>query len=285
MPRPPAVALVALALVPAAQAEVPAASGFARSAQASLSGSLNPLGVQNTVELAWRRPLSSSASPLLANAHLSLGVSSRLTPAYGRAGAWVELAPLSILEVRAGAEPVGYFGTFHSLLPFAGYDEPFDDDTRKSRPGAEAGLAARLYLSPAVKARVGRLLVRSRADFERWSASAPGPFFYEPFRDTLLRSSGDALVASETLLLWSLWDDGRRKLLLGPVHDLTLVFDAPQNRRQDLGLLGIWGLGGTRFGLREPVVFVKVVRYLEEPNREGRVAAQVAVGFGLGKAR
>jgi hypothetical protein len=285
MLKAPAVALMAIALVPAAYAETLEAPDFTRKLQTSLGASMNPLGVQNAWELSWSRPLSGSSHPLLADAHVSLGLSSRLTPAYGRAGAWVEVAPLSILEVRVGAEPVGYFGTFHSLQPFDSYDDAFDEDARKARPGAEAGLAARVYVAPALKAKAGRLLFRSRAELEWWKASAPGPFFYEPFRDTLLRSSGDGLIATETLLLWSMWDDGQKKLLLGPVHDLTLVPDARQNRRQDVGLMGVWGLGPHKLGLQDPVVYVKLVRYIEEPNRDGQLGAQVAVGFALKKRR
>ena len=278
MLRPPAVALV---LVPAAQAETLPAAATARKLQASLGTSMNPLGLQNTFELSWRRPLSESSHPLLADAHLSYGLSSRLTPAYGRAGAWVELAPLSILELRAGVEPVGYFGSFHSLLAFDSYDDAFDEDTRKAREAGQAALAARVYVAPTLKARAGRLLFRSRAELEWWKADAPGPFFYEPFRDTLLRAEGDTLVASETVVLWTVWDQGPKRLLLGAVHDLTVVPDAPQNRRQDVGLMGVWGLGSRRLGLKDPVLFAKVVRYLEDPNREGQFGAQLAVGFGF----
>jgi hypothetical protein len=260
-----------------ADAQTPSRS--VRRLDGSLGGSVNPLGVQNQVELWWARPLFSSSSPLLKDAHFSYGLSTRLTPAYLRAGGWVELSPLSVLDLRIGAEPIGYFGTFHHLLPFQGYGDRFDDDTRKARAGARGGGALRLYGSPTVKARVGRLIVRARAEMEWWRASAPGPYFYEPFRDTLLQSSGDAVTATETLALWTLWDNGPRKLLVGPIHDLTVVSGARANRRQDVGLVAIWGLGARRFGLKDPVVFAKVARYLEDPNREGGVAAQLAVGF------
>jgi hypothetical protein len=275
-------ALTALVMVPLARAEEPAPP-FTRRLQASLGGSLNPLGLQNTGEASWSRPLSRSRRALLAGSHLAFGFSHRVTPAYARAGAWVELAPLSVLELRAGAEPVGYFGTFRSLQSFESYGDPFDEDSRRARGGASRGAALRLYAAPAVKARVGRLLLRSRAEAEWWTASAPGPFFYEPSRDTLLQASGDTLLASETVALWSLWERDGGKLLAGPVHELAVVRGAPQNRRQDVGLVGIWGLGARRLGLHDPTVFVKVVRYVEDPNREGQVAAQIALGIAVKK--
>jgi hypothetical protein len=277
-----AAALLAFGAAPGAGAQETSAP-LARKVHLGLAASVNPLGLQNVVEVSWSRPLSRSRSPLLEGAHLSFGLSHRLTPAYARGGAWVELAPLSVLELRAGAEPVAYFGTFHSLLPFSSYDDAFGDEARRARSGAEPGAALRVYAAPTVKARVGRLLLRSRADLEWWTARAPGPYFYEPFRDTLLQSSGDTLVATETVALWSLREEGRGRLLAGPVHELTVVRDAPRNRRQDVGVMGVWGLGARRLGLHDPVVYLKVVRYLQEPNRDGQVAAQVALGFALGK--
>jgi hypothetical protein len=46
-------------------------------------------------------------------AHVALGGSTAITPAHARAGAWVEVAPVSVFVVRVGAEP----GQF--LLPEA----------------------------------------------------------------------------------------------------------------------------------------------------------------------
>jgi hypothetical protein len=280
-----AVVLCAIALASAAQAETLGSPGFARELRGSLGLSSNPLGLQQNLDLSWSRPLSASGSALRRDAHLSFGLSGRLTPAYARAGAWAELAPLSVLEVRAGVEPVGHFGTFHSLLPYSGYDDAFSDEARRARDGAQAGIAARAYVAPAVKARAGRLLIRGRAELERWTAHAPGPFFYEPSRDTLLKSSGDTLAATETVVLWSFRDDGSRRLLAGPIHELTVVPNAPENRRQDVGLVAVCGLGERRFGLPGPVVFAKLVRYLEDPNRQGGLGAQLAVAFAVGKPR
>src|SRR5262249_35545732 len=151
---------------------------------------------------------------------------------------WLELSPLSVLDLRAGVEPVAYFGTFHSLLSYRGYGDAFDDASRSSRRDAQAGLAGRAYIAPALKARFGRLVVRSRAELEWRRPGVRGPLFYEPGRDTLLRSSGDRLLAGESMLLWTFKDSGSRRLLAGPVHEILQVDAAPANRRQSLGILG-----------------------------------------------
>jgi hypothetical protein len=251
----------------------------------ALGVAANPLGLQNTLERAWRRRLFASASPLLADAHVSFGIADRLTPAYNRVGVWAELAPLSILELRAGIEPVAYFGTFKSLLSFERYDARFDDDARAARSG-EAGFAVggRAYLAPTLKLRAGPVVARARAEFEWWKARIDGAYFYEPARDTLLKASGDAMLTSESMVLVEL-ASGRRKLLVGLVHDFTLVYAASQNRKQDLGVLGVVGLGGHAVGLREPTLVAKLVRYIEDPYRKNGMGVQLGIRGELGRAR
>lgn len=269
--------LSALALGAHARAAEAPAGAVTRELRASLGGSVNPAGLQNGFDLSWTRRLSGSHRLLLADTHVAAGFSSRLTPAYVRVGPWAELAPLSIVDVRVGVDGVGYFGTFHSLLPFQGYGDPFDDDTRRARDGSEPGLGVRAYVAPSLKARAGPLMFRARAEFEWWTADAPGPFFYEPFRDTLLRTSGDALVATETILLWSFRGDEPRQLLAGAVHEMTLVYDSSENRRQLVGLVAVWGLGARRLGFADPVVAFKVGRFVEAPNRQGGVTVQAGI--------
>lgn len=257
---------------------------LAREVRNSLGGSFNPLGLQDVLDVSWRRSLSSSRNSLLSEAHVSFGFSQRLTPAYDRPGVWLEVAPLSVLDIRAGVEPVVYFGTFKSLLYFPEYSARFDDDARKARADeAGFGLAGRAYVAPTVKAKVGSVIVRAHAEFDWWRARDKGRFFYEPSRDTLLRSSGDALVAGEAVLLYEWKRAGGRKLLLGPVYDLTWVYDARENRKQDVGLVAVWQPGSKGLGLREPMLFAKVFYYLEDPWKKHELGAQIAVGFAMGR--
>lgn len=261
-------------------------SGFEREWRETLGFSLNPLGVQNAIEVSWKEPLFDSKRAILKDAHFAFGFANRLTPAYDRMGAWIQLSPLSILDLRAGIEPVAYFGAFKSLLPFAGYDAPFDSDIRKARGGeAEFALAGRVHLTPTLKVQLGRIIVRTRADFEWWKAWTDGPFFYEPTRDTLLNASGDAMMTGESVLLVEVSRKSGKKLLLGPVHDLTWVYDARQNRRQGLGLLAMRGVGERWLGLREPMVLAKVFYYLEDPSKKHEIGAQLAFGGFFGRAK
>ncbi len=268
---------------PAARAD--GGADWARDTRASLGLSGNPLGLQTHVERVHRRQLSESTHALLADAHLSFGISNRLAPAYDRLGVFVELAPVSPLELRIGVEPAVYFGTFRSLMSFDSYDAPFDDDSRQARAEeAAAAIAGRVYVAPTLKLKAGRLLFRARGELERWRAWTDGPYFYEPSRDTLLRAAGDSLLATESVVLIEARSEKSRELRAGFVHALTQVFDAPQNRRQDLGVVGSLGLGRRCLGLRDARVTAKLGRYLEDPNRSGQVNGQLAIAFGLGRS-
>jgi hypothetical protein len=266
--------------------EVAPPTGPRREIRETIGAAVNPLGLQNGADVLWRWPLSKSSRAIRSDAHLTLGLSSRLSPAYQRVGAFVEIAPLSVLDVRVGIEPVFYFGTFNSMLGFPGYDARFDDDARRElrdQGRAMSGLAGRAYVAPTAKIKVGRLLARTHAEFEWWKARQPGaPFFYEPTRDTLLDARGDAMMTAETLAVYELSRRPGQKVLAGPVHTLTRVFRASANQKQDLGLLTIVGLGRRRLGVTEPTLFAKVSYYFEDPYRRHQVGGQLALGFGVG---
>src|SRR5436190_24296523 len=94
----------------------------------TLGATANNPGLQNALDVSWGLKRSSSTRPIRRNAHISAGLSHYLSPSYTRVGAWIEISPLSILDVRIGAEPTVYFGTFESLMSFDRYTDRFDND-------------------------------------------------------------------------------------------------------------------------------------------------------------
>jgi hypothetical protein len=244
----------------------------------ALGFSINKLGLQHSLDLRWTRSLTSSTHPLLADAHVAAGLSHVLTPSYTRLAAWVEVAPLSILELRAGAEPAAYFGTFSSLLSFDGYQDRFDDDTLKARKHeAKSGTGSRLYAGSTLKLRLGPLVAASSADLEWWRSSAAGPFYYEPARDTLFRVDGDRMLAMSTVLLRPFDLGPRGKVSFGVVHSLAYVFDAPDNQSQRIGVVVLRQFGARRFGLHAPKIGGQLGWYLRDPYRKGQLSLAVGV--------
>jgi hypothetical protein len=261
----------------------------ARAAQRDLRGSIgtqaNPLSLQFRGSLGWSWRLFDSASPLLRDAAVSAGLSEALTPAYSRTEAWLQIAPVAVFDVRAGAELVGYFGSFGHLVGLPSYDSDFSDDAREAlRDDARGAVGGVLSVTPTLKLALGRLAFRSSASFEWWLVDAPPVYYYEPYRGTLLDPGGDSLLALTSLALFDVSGDGSRRRQIGLYHDLLYVWSAPQNRRQRLGPFASWSLGDRRLGLAEPVLLVGILPYLEAPNRDG-VSAIVAVSFRLDRKR
>ena len=182
-------AVIALGALPADAA--PPERSFAN----TLAVSANPIGLQDQLALAWRWGLSRSTNPFLSGAHIAAGVTNSLSPASERLEAWVEVSPLSVLDIRAGVEPVFYFGTFGHLSGFPSYDADFSKDAREAvKDRALARTGVRYHVSPAFKIKLGRVLARTGLELEWWHVDMPDPYFYEPLRDTLLASGGDAVA-------------------------------------------------------------------------------------------
>ncbi len=250
-----------------------------RELREQIGASVNNLGLQNSLDLSWRWPLSASSNPLLSDAHLTLGLTHALTPSYTRVGAWAELSPLSVLDLRVGMEPAVYFGTFNSLMSFNSYSDPFNNDARDKRGGAAFGTAGRVYVSPTLKMKAGPLLAAASADFEWWKSDAAGPLFYEPARDTLLKTKGDRLLSTSSVLLYQrvLGPDGI--LSTGLIHQLTYVRDAPANKIQRLGVLVVREFGAKRFGLPHPSLVAMLAYYLDDPSKKHQMSAALALAF------
>jgi hypothetical protein len=264
---------------------VPAQAAFGspkREIRGTVAGRLNEPGLQNTWEASWTRPLYRRT----AEARAGAGVSLTLSPSYARWGPWIELSPLPILDFKAGWEPLYYFGAFGSLLGFQKREDDFGRQVRDDRDSeARSAWGRRLYAAPAFKARVGSVAAHAGATFEWWKAHAPAPYFYEPFRDTLLKSSGDRLVATRAALLYEHGLGTGEKMSVGPLHQITRVRRAPANRVERLGALVLWEPGPDWGKFQRPLIVLEISRYLEDPFKEGEWTATAALRFFLGKQK
>lgn len=278
--RLPLAACVLLAMARPVAATETAPVRWRSVTEESLGASYNTLGLQHVLGVRWTRPLVDSASPLLAHTHLSGGVTHTLTPSYMRAGAWAELMPLSVFGVRAGIEPGAYFGTFGSLRSHRSYDTCFESDCGTvARPGS----GGRLYVSPSLRLRLGAFAMASTATMEQWWSSAAGPYYYEPSRDTLLRSAGDRLLTVSTVFVRQAPRQDGSLLTYGVSHDLTEVWAAPGNRSQRLGVVVSRRLAVKQLGLPSPTVGLRVGYYLQHPERQGQLTATLGISVERGR--
>lgn len=262
-----------------AQTATPAGPAAVHELRSQLGASINNAGLQQSLDWSWRRPLSTSGSLLLSEAHVAFGGTAAATPASLRGSAWVEIAPVSFFVVRAGIDPSQYFGTFDSLTSFESRLDAFDPDARRARGTAKPGRATKVYLTPTLQLRAGHFAGQSSLDLEHWSSTAPGPLFYEPTRDTLLDVSGDRLTTLTTVALYEHEQAGGGKLSVGPMHTLTRVHNSTFNQIQRVGAVAIEQMAGRHFGLNQPRAILQVGYYVDDSSKRGQLSAALAVGF------
>lgn len=242
-----------------------------RKTQGALFAQVNHSALVADLETTWTWSLSDSSNLLVKDAHLAVGLGNQLSPAHDALRGWVEWSPLSILDLRAGAEGVAYFGTFGHIVELSGYQSDFGDAAlKKIADKAESRVGRRLYLSPAFKIRFGRFSFRTGADFEWWKLrNAPGSTFYEPIRATALASKGDSLFNISTVALIDASHATDEKFRVGLFHDYLEVWDAPQNKKQRLGPIVLVKLGPSLLGGRDPLLTAAFLRYLDAAHRDG----------------
>jgi hypothetical protein len=243
--------------------------------------SINNLGLQQSLEWSRRRLLRPGGGPLTADANVSFGGQVLVSPSYLRFNVWGQYAPLSILTLRVGVEPAQYFGTFDSLMSFDRQADPFDNDSRKARGGAEAGRVLRIYATPTLGLRVGHVLAGVAGDIERWSSSAPGPWFYDPTRDTLLKSDGVGLASTRAIVMYEHVTDAGTRVGVGGIHTRQRVDGRSLNQIQRLGAITTIQSDGRLLGLNRPAMNVVVARYLDDPSKDGGWTAFVTIATTL----
>ncbi len=271
-----------MVLAAAGASAQPAAPQWGRELRESLGASANLPGLQNTLDLTWKRDLSPAQGGLRRGSHVAFGLSHAVSPSYTRLGLSVQVSPLSILDVRVGVEPALYHGASGSLLTFDSRTEPFDEDSRRARRNeAKAQLAGRAFVSTTLKARWRGVVASTNGEAEWWRAGVAESFFYEPGRDTLIASHGDTLLRTTSVLAYEVAGPGSGKIVAGLNHRLTYVRGVPQSRIERPGLVAAWTLGARHFGLREPTLAVNVFYYRDDPYKEGELGVQGSVRFAL----
>jgi hypothetical protein len=265
-----ALLLSGLLLASDPQAPPPSTQAPVRTVDVTAGGSLNPPGLQTQVDVQWLWPTTRSTNPLVSSAHVAAGVSGYLSPSYTRVGPWVEVSPLSILDVRVGVEPTYYFGTFGSVVSFTGYGEDFSWESIRARADqATTGVALRAYVKPTFKMKAGPVMGAFSTQFERWRSNASGPLFYEPYWDTLVRASGQTLVYTSAAVLVQTMGTSRHSLSVGGLHAFMHVYGAPNNNVQRVGPMVVYEANGRVLGLPRPRVVASLSRYLSDPNKKG----------------
>jgi len=203
------------------------------------------------------------------------------TPAFGRVGVFAEWQPLPIAVLRVEGSQLRYSGHYGGVLSFAHANDPFGASVLQARRGEEEAAGARQTLaSLTFQYQTGALVMRAPVTLLWTRSSGRGPWYYDPFYDTLLRD-GDRL---QEIQLQVGWANQLRMgtLTLGPAGQLLRTREAALERRR-AGFFAYLTRRRPVGGLQQPYLALQSGRDLKDPNRTGQTFVELAVGGRLGK--
>lgn len=160
---------------------------------------VNPLGLFNDFRFGYRhRIFDRPANPIvLRNTYWAAAASLALSPAFVRAGAAVEFAPLAMVNLSASFERVQWFGTFNFAQSFASANDNYSDAAIRERArvdpaSAEATGGWMLTLNGILQAKVGDIAIRNtvRGVWNSLSLRDNHPVFYDSYYDVMAPNGG-----------------------------------------------------------------------------------------------
>ena len=209
-------------------------------ATTTLIGALNPKGLELQLEAGRCMPLITRPGLLFDYTNLQFGLVAYVAPVYAMPGAFVSIAPLSVIELRAEAAgvaewPIGLDGAGYFPLPSA--EAPW------SPLPAANGVAAQGYMVNLIGSLRFELPLSSRwsllavdtASFQLWQLG-DAPAYYNTRHD-LPMERRDTLLKNVALLLLQHTRGDRLKLRFGVTGDFTRVTSTGYRQDVVAGLL------------------------------------------------
>jgi hypothetical protein len=256
-------------------------AGTRTTVHADAAARLAPNGVMLFAGVLRRWSVADGDGALLRGRHLEFGGAVGVNPAYTQGGAHVEWVPIAPLQLRAQYDLYGFFGANGALLRFPSASSRFGDDQIKAARGSEtSGIGQRLLFSPVLRARLGRVLLRSQTDIAWFALSSTAGWFYEWEYDTLL-ARRDLLVSNRTTVLFELWRGaGEATVLAGPGYEVTHAAKADITRQRAEGVL-FWSPVDALGSFARPRLFAVAGVNLVDRNRRHDPFAVLGLGADL----
>ncbi|MBE2251072.1 MAG: hypothetical protein IAE78_16150 [Myxococcus sp.] len=163
---------------------------------------VNPLGLLYEGRFMYRMRLYESDSMALRDNFIGIGLTPIASPAFIRAGAYVEVQPMTVLGFWASYTFVQYFGTFNLFQSFQSARSNYSDAeiTRLGagttmNPGAKSqylGNGTELTIGADFQVKVADIVLRSKARLVRpdMNLRAGDTVFYDQFYDVLAPNRG-----------------------------------------------------------------------------------------------
>jgi hypothetical protein len=283
--RSPPVGLLLLAAALTAPTRAAGEGDPVTGARTTLSADLvaraAPEGLMLFTGVARRWSRADEDLPVLRGRYLEVGATVGANPAYAQGAVHVESVPLAPLQLRTQYDVYGFFGRANALVRFPSRAAPFGDGEMKALAGTEAsGMGQRLLLSPVLRMRIGRVVLRSQTDLAWFALPRTPAWTYESEYDTLL-ADRDLVISNRSTMLFELWHGGGQSTLLaGPGYELTHAARADITRQRAEGVLFFSPRDGVGSLARLRVFAVAGVNLVDR-NRRHEPFAVVGTGADL----
>jgi hypothetical protein len=257
------------------------ADGPAWLASTALVGQVNPLGLELQLQAGRCHPLITTPGALFDYSNVQYGLAASVSPVYAMPGAFVSIAPLSVIELRAEAEAIrqwtiGLDGS--GYFPLAGYDAPLKSlpaASARAAQGFTANFTATLRAELPVAARWS-LLAANSTSTQFWRLG-DAPFYYN-VRYDLAMARRDWILKNTALVLVDHDLSDRFKLRAGVTDEFSRV--SGSGHQQNLlgvlvsGVISRWP--GPRSETRP---FLRVAGYTAHRERQGELQLLAGVGM------
>ncbi len=171
---------------------------------------VNPLGLLYDGRFAYRLRLFESKSVALRDNFVAIGVAAGASPAFVRAGPYIEIQPLTVFSVWATYDVQKYFGTFNLLQSFPSQNSEFSDQTIRDRGEAGSnfpGFGTNLTIGANLQLQVGPMVLRSGARMiqPKFALRDGDTVIYDQFYDLLLPNGRFTFTNDLDLLYRTNW--------------------------------------------------------------------------------
>jgi hypothetical protein len=204
-----------------------------------------------------------------------------MTPAFGKAGLFVEWQPLPIAVFRVEGDQLRFTGHYGGVLSFAHGTDRFGESELQARRGdEESGGGKRVSTQATFQYQSGPVVFRAPLALVWTRSSGRGPWFYDPQYDTLLRD-GDQLRDLQLQVGW-VWTSPSNSLTCGPAIQTQSSREANLERRR-AGLFAYLTKPKPLGPFHDPYLAIQIGRDLRDPNRTGQTYLEWVMGGRLGR--
>jgi hypothetical protein len=243
-----------------------------------LGGRYNPLGLYFFGGVNYRDVYRYDKNRDMRAAYWQTGIGIGLSPSAASGSIHFEWMPWIVMPLRIEYDYYRFFGAGYGLLSFDSPQASLNEERISDRKDQEVANGHRFLFQPTLQGKIGAVIIRNQTDLAYYYFSGKGPYFLELEYFTLLKD-GDWLVSNRTQAIVEFWKGSKgQTLLMGPYYEVTRAGDA-QITQQKIGALLYWVPMEKLASLDRPHVGLKVAYQLEDPERQGQLYVQFAVGF------